>query len=533
MTTKKKQGAAYGRKSREGAATLESQINACTEWAEKNNIEVEYFIEEGTQSSENWDRPQLQAMLKKIERLEFDFVIVSEQTRISRNEDFSIFKRLMRETGTIFVLADTNEKINYLNQNDAFKSGAIQLFGEYELATTKTRLKRGTVQSAKKGNWVAKKAPIGYEYDHETKRLKKNASAETIRLMFDLYLGGMSTVEITHKFIHENINAYHKSKGEMVPVKWSKSTVSRSLNNIAYVGHTLYGKTIVKKVAGKRQQIDVAKDQQILIENTHEAIVTPEEWEQMQAIMRKKRTLPPALKHSKHTFSGLILCKSCKATHTFEMGSNGKKRISSCKSRIYDEDFINYKMCGNSGTELGNIEKLFVASLEETAAQIENYIETIKDIQASGGKMGKTKEAQKKMKIEQIKQMKKKRNNISDLIEEPDFYDAETRIEKVREVKRLKNLIQDLENEIKEIDEKEGESELDHIENVLKNIKKFFSLRKDSPSDEKILNEILSEFVGSIFYEKKGRRADVKIEVLLKDDISEIFVENEDLNKIA
>ena len=113
-TTKKKQGAIYGRKSRENEATLESQINACIDWAEKNDIEVEIFAEEGTQSSEEWNRPELQKMLKKIENLEFNFVIVSEQTRISRNEDFGMFKKLMRETGTILVLADTNQSINYL-----------------------------------------------------------------------------------------------------------------------------------------------------------------------------------------------------------------------------------------------------------------------------------------------------------------------------------------------------------------------------------------------------------------------------------
>ena len=50
MTTrKKKQGAIYGRKSRENEATLESQINACIQWAEKNDIEVEIFAEEGIQ----------------------------------------------------------------------------------------------------------------------------------------------------------------------------------------------------------------------------------------------------------------------------------------------------------------------------------------------------------------------------------------------------------------------------------------------------------------------------------------------------
>lgn len=533
MTTKKKQGAAYGRKSRENAATLESQINACIEWAEANNIELELFIEEGTQSSEDWNRPKLQEMLKKIENLEFDCVIVSEQTRISRNEDFGIFKKLMKETGTIFVLADSNESINYLNANDAVKSGIQQVFGEYELSIAKTRLKRGTIQSAKKGNWVAKKAPVGYEYDKETKRLKKNQDADVIKRMFELYISGLSTVEITHLFIHEPVVAYHKGKGgEMIPISWSKSTVSRSLKNIAYAGHTLYGKTKVTKIQGKKQTINVDEEDQILKENTHEPIVTKEMWEKTQAILKKKRTMPAAIKHAKHTFSGLILCANCGATHTFEMGSNGKKRISSCKTRVYNDDFTKYKMCGNSGAELENIEVLFYDWMEKTSSKIEEYIDLIKKMQISGSGMEKTKEAQKNAKMQQMQQMKKKRKKIQGLIEE-DFYEGDEELEKVREVKQLQNKIKEIESEIEELEEKEGESEIQYVERVLENIKKFFSGKNDSSINEKELNNILSEFISEIKYKKNGRWATCEIEVRLKDSLDEIFSEKEELNKTA
>jgi site-specific DNA recombinase len=525
---KTKQGVIYGRKSRENAITLESQINACIEWAERNNIEYELFIEEGTQSSEDWNRPKLQEMLKKIENLEYDFVIVSEQTRISRTEDFSIFKKLMRETGTIFVTADTNESINYLNANDAVKSGIQQVFGEYELSTAKTRLKRGTVQSAKKGNWVAKKAPVGYKYDHETKRLKKTDDAEVIKMMFDLYINGLSTVEITHKFNVENVIAYHKKKGEMIPVNWSKSTVSRMLNNIAYVGHTLYGKTKVQKIKGKRQQIEVEEDQQILIENTHEAIITQETWNKVKEIMKEKRTLPPSIKHAKHTYSGLVVCANCGSTHTFEIGSyNKKKRISSCKTRVYNKDFSKYEMCGNSGNEVDAINLLFEASLVKRLDEIKQYKEVII---ASGDKT-KSLESQISARKERIKVIQKKSKKIQSLIEE-DFYDAEEEAEKIAEVKDLKNRIKELEKEITELKEKESESELDYVTRVEKQIENFFIAFKDLTMNEKTLNEILSKFIGKIIYRKKSRWDELKLQVILKQEIEEILAEYE-FNKIA
>ena len=144
------------------------------------------------------------------------------------------------------------------------------------------------MQSAKKGNWVAKKSPIGYEYDKETKKLKITKDAKVVQMMFELYVNGASTVEITHKFNHENIKAYHKSKGEIVAVNWSKSTVARMLQNITYIGHTLYGKTKVKKISGKKQQIANDEEQQILMENTHDPIISQETWDKTQALLKKK-----------------------------------------------------------------------------------------------------------------------------------------------------------------------------------------------------------------------------------------------------
>ena len=285
----KKIAVIYSRKSRENAVTLDGQINACIEWCNRNEVEYEIYSEEGDASSEDWNRPKLQQMIKAIEHLEFNLVVVTEQTRICRDDHFPIFKELLRDTDTLFVTADNNSIFNFSNPDDELKSDILQAVGKNELSRTKIRLKRGTVQSAKKGNWQGKKTPIGYSYDPDTKRLKLNDDAKVIRRMFEMYLGGHSTPDISYKFIQENVLAYHKVKGQMVPITWSKSTISRSLQNITYAGHTLFGKTKLKKTKGVKTQVAVDEEFHILVEDTHEAIVTPEEFKQVQEIMKKKR----------------------------------------------------------------------------------------------------------------------------------------------------------------------------------------------------------------------------------------------------
>ena len=185
----------------------------------KMNVEYEIFAEEGDASSEDWTRPKLQQMIKAIENLEYNLVVASEQFRICRDDNFPKFKDLLRDTETLFVTADNNSIFNFSNPDDELKSDILQAVGKNELSRTKTRLKRGTVQSAKKGNWQGKKSPIGYTYDHETKRLKQNDDAkvseeECLKCIWK----DVSTPDISYKFIQENVMAYHKVKG-----KWFRS----------------------------------------------------------------------------------------------------------------------------------------------------------------------------------------------------------------------------------------------------------------------------------------------------------------------
>jgi site-specific DNA recombinase len=531
---KKKMAAIYPRKSRENAATLDGQINACIEWCDRNHVDYEIFAEEGSASSEDWNRPKLQEMIKGIENYEFDLVVVTEQTRICRDDMFPVFKQVLLETETLFVTADNNSIFDFANPDDELKSDILQAVGKNELSRTKIRLKRGTVQSAKKGNWQGKKAPTGYDYDHVSKRLKKNKDAEIVRRMFELYMNGNSTTQISHIFNVENVLAYHKKKGELVPITWSKSTIARSLKNIAYAGHTLFGKTKLKKIKGKKEVIKTEEEVHILIEDTHESIVNKEEWELVQQMITKKRNQPATLKHAKHIFSGLIACANCGTHHTFERQQDQNKewRISSCKTRNHNSDFTKYKMCGNSGCKLDIIDKLFHASLKGIKEELEKYIDLIQTKRISDKDASKKKETMKNSKSLKIDALKKKRKNIISMLED-EMYEGEEINEKRQETKLIQNQIKILEKEIQEINTLEEQSEIKQIEFVLGNIEMFLTGKGNSKMSEKEKNEILGEFIQDIIYKKAGKSAEVQIEIALKENIQEMFNEVKEELRIA
>lgn len=93
------------------------------------------------------------------------------------------------------------------------------------------------------------------------------------------------------------------------PCAWSETTVSDILGNIVYLGHTvgLRRTTISYK---NKTRIDRPESEQCLVKNTHQPLITQEQWEIVQEVRQhKKRTA----KHmdEPNIFSGLVFCADC------------------------------------------------------------------------------------------------------------------------------------------------------------------------------------------------------------------------------
>lgn len=326
----------YGRKSRDDQDSLEGQIEACKQWAEANGIvDYDIFIDQGDASSEDWNRPQFQAMLKNVKLGLYDAVIAVDQFRICRTDEFPNFRDILIENKCVFGSIEAGRFYNYEDETDEMVSDVMTGIGKFQLAQIKKKLKRGTIQSALKGNYLGKKAPVGYFYDRTTKRLKQAANAFIIRDMFESYINGLSTNDIAFKFNNdEKYQVEYIEKGIVKHMNWSSAGVSRMLNNIVYLGHSLYGKTTQPKVKDekgirKRTTKKTNEDDQILIKNTHKGIVTQEEWNTVQAILKKRNVRSAPLKIGKHTFSGLISCSECTGIHSFQKsrGKNNEFRL--------------------------------------------------------------------------------------------------------------------------------------------------------------------------------------------------------------
>ena len=523
----------YGRKSRDDISSLEGQIEACKQWAEAHGIyDYDIFIDEGDASSEDWNRPKLQEMLKNIKLGLYDAVIAVDQFRICRTDDFPKFRDILVENKCVFGSVEASRFYNYEDETDEMVSDVMTGIGKFQLAQIKKKLKRGTIQSALKGNYLGKKAPVGYYYDRGTKRLKKSANAYIIRDMFTSYMEGMSTNDIAFKFNNnEKYQVEYIEKGIIKYMKWSSAGISRMLNNIVYLGHSLYGKTTQPKLTDekgtrKRTTKKTSEEDQILVKDTHKPLVTQEEWNTVQAILKKRNVRSTPLKIGKHTFSGLISCSECTGIHTFQKSRGKKQRISSCQTRSYSDDLSSYSVCINKGCNLENFEIVFYAAFGERINQLERYLYLINNDENSAAQQQKKQEALKSVKEKQIADLKKTSSTIKGNLEANIYDDDEIQGKRDRVVE-LKNQIKKLSDEVEAFETAVDESEVNQVETVLDKMKNFF-INKDNPlMTEKEKNEILSEFVEKIIYDKTG--TDIQLYIVWKPEINEVLLEMEEV----
>lgn len=503
-----KKVAIYSRKSRpdETNEVLKRQLQTLLDMATANEWEFEVFQEVGSSQDINIE---LDKLLNKVQKYEYDAVVVTEQSRLGRND--IVIAQVKQTLGNYGVkLVTPTQTLDLTTQEGTLMSDMQALVDKQEYLNTKKRLVRGKRQSAKEGNWVGGKTPVGYSYDHKTKKLVPDENALIIKRIYDLYLSGKSSTDIERIFDLEGILTPTGSK-------WNKARISVVLANPVYKGTVIYGKTKVSKVekkpSGAPKQFKTEESDQIVIENAHEPIIAPEDWEKAKDIREGRLTKPPSARIGKVIFTGLIKCSLCGRTHSFQRRKGKELRITSCQTRYYDEDGINYTVCKNKGVRLDQFEQVFYAKFSQFVNQLELYLEDIK----KNIKHDETNPVDEKAvltanikKVEaSIKRVKK--GFIAEIFTEE---------EAQREIKQLKTQKDNLEEQIKRLDTKTKDEKIDELQAVLDKLKQL--LEGTSDLETKEINHLLTSLIDHIEYKRVGdHKAEIEMKIHYKGQSGE------------
>ena len=159
---------------------------------------------------------------------------------------------------------------------------------------------------------------IGYKR-HPTiknKLIVDDKVKEVVQRNFDMYENGYGSSEIVN---YLNKNKYLSPTGyrktglvqdeNKTGYDWNEVTLCNMLKNEVYIGNTVQNKKSV--VSYKVHKIrTVEKENQIRVNNTHEAIIDKDTFEKVQCILEKRGT-NTKLKYD-YLLRGLLYCYHCK-----------------------------------------------------------------------------------------------------------------------------------------------------------------------------------------------------------------------------
>jgi len=223
-----KKVAFYGRYSShvQTEQSIEGQLHVCQKYAAQNDMEIVAQYIDRAMTGTNDKRPEFQRMIADSERNKFEAVLVYKLDRFARNRyDSTLYKKKLRDSGVKVISAtenitDTPEGI--------FVEALIEGMDEFYSAELARKMRRGKEESFRKGRFLGKSAPFGYQIvDH---RLVIDEKTAPIALeVFQRYAAGETQNSIR---VDLNRRGIPNAAGRV----WNKIVISTMLRNQIYAG---------------------------------------------------------------------------------------------------------------------------------------------------------------------------------------------------------------------------------------------------------------------------------------------------------
>ena len=194
----------------------------------------------------------------------------------------------------------------------------------------------------KKGMYLGGYRPFGFLSDPNDchKLILDPVASRYVRLIFELALQGNRTGTIAKILNEKQIPtpaAYHVAENHVYSEQkawdlqrshWTSGTVYHVLKNEKYKG-TYVGAKFIMPVPCKHRVLRAPLEQQVRIEDSHAAIVTPEEFEQAQMVIMLQHGKHQAGNYTKHQYplKGKVYCGYCQKLM--------KYRVLKCKMNFH------------------------------------------------------------------------------------------------------------------------------------------------------------------------------------------------------
>ena len=312
--------------------SISHQKQMLEDFARRNGLpNPTHFTDDGI-SGTRFDRPGFLAMMEEVEAGRVEAIVIKDMSRLGRDYlKVGQVMEVLRQRGVRLIAI--NDGVDSLKGDDDF-TPFRNIMNEFYARDTSRKIRSVFKSKGMSGKHLTGTVIYGYLWDEKREHwLVDEEAAEVVRRIFSLTLEGYGPYQIACKLSADRIEipvvhlarfneGVNRSKPVKDPYGWGSSTIVNILKKREYLGHTINFKT--RKHFKDKKSHYVDESEWTIFENTHEAIIDQETFDNVQRIRGNARRYPDGFGEA-HPLTGLMYCADCGGKMYVHRTYNGKR----------------------------------------------------------------------------------------------------------------------------------------------------------------------------------------------------------------
>ena len=297
-----------------------NQQEQMQEYAEHNNLKPYRHIHDDGYSGTNWDRPGWQELIAEVEAGRVGTIIVKNLDRMGRDYlRVGLFREMFRERGVRLIAI--NDNIDSAAGEDDFMPFR-EIMAEWYARDTSRKIKSVVKAKGNAGKPIASQPPYGYIKcpSDKNKWLVDPEAAAVVKRIFQMTIEGMGPFSIgaqlhdekvecpSYYLAQRGLGSHKNSYDKDHPYAWSYTNIGQLLSRVEYLGHIANFKGEKPNFKSKKYNRK-PREEWVIFENVHEAIITQETFDLVQKL--RETTRRTNKRGEVNPLTGILFCSDC------------------------------------------------------------------------------------------------------------------------------------------------------------------------------------------------------------------------------
>ena len=287
---------------------------------------IDIYIDDGYTGT-NFNRSSWLRLKRDIELGKVNLVITKDLSRLGRD---------YIETGYYLEKFFPSHRVRYIAVNDGIDtfsknnnndmSPFMSVVNDMYAKDISKKVRTAKKTKAENGEFIGAFAPYGYKKHPNdiTKLVIDEEVVDVVKYIFSEYNNGGGLAYIARRLNEQNIEcpSVYKQRTCKFHCKtltglWGHATVRKILTNRVYIGELIQrkGEMVSYKV---KKYISLPESEYIVKKNAHEAIISEEEFNLAQDILKTKAHKQHNKQYKEHLLSGLLYCPRCNNKYKYQ-----------------------------------------------------------------------------------------------------------------------------------------------------------------------------------------------------------------------